>query len=43
MTIERGPLVFRSPCIRVGGSCIWGATNVILGELGEVLRQIIDT
>ena len=37
MTIERGPLVFRAPCIRIGSACIWGATSVILGELAEVL------
>ena len=39
MTIERGPLVFRAPCIRLGHACIWGATSVILSELGDVLRQ----
>ncbi len=41
MTIERGPLTFRAPCIRVGEACIWGATSVILGELADVLRQSI--
>lgn len=38
MTIERGPLVFHAPCLRVGSACIWGATSVILSELGDVLR-----
>ncbi len=41
MDIERGPLTFRAPCIRVGSACIWGATSVILGELADVLRQLI--
>lgn len=40
MTIERGPLLFHAPCIRVGQACIWGATSVILGELADVLRRI---
>lgn len=40
VTIERGPLVFRAPCLRVGDECIWGATSVILGELAEVLREL---
>jgi hypothetical protein len=41
ITIERGPLVFHAPCIRVNNACIWGATSVILGELAEVLREVI--
>jgi 8-oxo-dGTP pyrophosphatase MutT (NUDIX family) len=41
MTFERGPLVFHAPCIRIGSACIWGATSVILGELAEVLREVL--
>lgn len=38
VAIERGPLVFYAPCLRVSSTCIWGATSVILGELAEILR-----
>jgi 8-oxo-dGTP pyrophosphatase MutT (NUDIX family) len=41
MTIERGPLVFRAPCLRVASACIWGATSVILGEVAGVIREVI--
>jgi 8-oxo-dGTP pyrophosphatase MutT (NUDIX family) len=40
-TITRGPLTFRAPCIHIAGACIWGATSVILGELAEVLHDLI--
>ena len=40
VTIERGPLVFQAPCLRLGPACIWGATSVILGELAEVIGMI---
>jgi 8-oxo-dGTP pyrophosphatase MutT (NUDIX family) len=40
ITIERGPLAFHAPCLHVAGACIWGATCVILAELGDVLRQL---
>ena len=39
-TIHRGPLVFRAPCYRVDGACIWGATSVILSELADLLDTI---
>jgi HAD superfamily hydrolase (TIGR01509 family) len=39
-TIERGPLVFRAPCLKLGTSCVWGATSVIVDELAVVLRQL---
>ncbi len=39
MTIERGPLVFRAPCFRLGEDCVWGATSIILGELAGVLQS----
>jgi 8-oxo-dGTP pyrophosphatase MutT (NUDIX family) len=42
-TIERGSLVFHAPCLRVGTTCIWGATSVILGELAEVLQQSLSS
>jgi hypothetical protein len=38
VTIERGPLAFEAPCLRVGSACVWGATSVILGQLADVLR-----
>jgi 8-oxo-dGTP pyrophosphatase MutT (NUDIX family) len=38
-TIERGPLVFRAPCIQVGSARVWGATAVILSELADVLNS----
>jgi 8-oxo-dGTP pyrophosphatase MutT (NUDIX family) len=41
MTIQRGPLEFRAPCLRFGSACIWGATGAILGELAEVLRKAL--
>jgi 8-oxo-dGTP pyrophosphatase MutT (NUDIX family) len=39
-TIHRGPLVFRAPCYHVAGSCIWGATSVILSELADLLETL---
>ncbi len=39
LTIERGPLVFHAPCIRVGKARIWGATSVILSEFADVLKR----
>lgn len=42
MTIERGPFVFRAPCYRLEGDCIWGTTSVILGELAEALRELSE-
>jgi hypothetical protein len=39
-TITRGPLNFHAPCISVAGTCVWGATSVILGELVDVLKGI---
>jgi len=43
LTIERGPLVFHAPCIRFGDIRIWGATSIILGELADVLRDLLET
>jgi 8-oxo-dGTP pyrophosphatase MutT (NUDIX family) len=40
MTIERGPLTFRAPCIRFGEDCIWGATAIILAELAGLLQAV---
>jgi 8-oxo-dGTP pyrophosphatase MutT (NUDIX family) len=40
-TIERGPLVFRAPCLRIGSACVWGATAVILSELADVVRSVL--
>jgi 8-oxo-dGTP pyrophosphatase MutT (NUDIX family) len=37
-TIDRGPFVFRAPCLRIGPACVWGATAVILSELAALLR-----
>jgi 8-oxo-dGTP pyrophosphatase MutT (NUDIX family) len=39
-TIERGPLVFRAPCLLVSSACVWGVTAVILSELADVLNSI---
>jgi 8-oxo-dGTP pyrophosphatase MutT (NUDIX family) len=39
-TIVRGPLVFRAPCLQIGSACVWGATAVILSELGDLLNGI---
>ena len=41
-TIERGPLVFRAPCLQVESACVWGATAVILGQLADVLISLHD-
>jgi 8-oxo-dGTP pyrophosphatase MutT (NUDIX family) len=42
LTIERGPLAFHAPCIRVGSARVWGATSIILGELADVLRNLLE-
>jgi 8-oxo-dGTP pyrophosphatase MutT (NUDIX family) len=41
LTIERGPLMFHAPCLRVGQARVWGATSVILSELADVLRHLL--
>jgi len=43
MTIERGPMKFRAPCLEIGDIGVWGATCVILEELALVLRQLSAT
>jgi 8-oxo-dGTP pyrophosphatase MutT (NUDIX family) len=40
MTIERGPVKFRAPCLRLGEDCVWGATSIILGQVTGLLRRI---
>jgi 8-oxo-dGTP pyrophosphatase MutT (NUDIX family) len=40
LTIQRGPLMFHTPCLRTGAACIWGATCVILSELADVLQEV---
>lgn len=42
IAMERGPIVFRAPCLRVGDDCVWGATSIILGELAGALREIAE-
>jgi 8-oxo-dGTP pyrophosphatase MutT (NUDIX family) len=39
-TIQRGALVFRAPCHRLGDDCVWGATSIILNELAGVVSQL---
>jgi 8-oxo-dGTP pyrophosphatase MutT (NUDIX family) len=43
LTIERGPLLFHSPCIRVGSARVWGATCIILNDLADLLRRLLET
>jgi len=40
MSIERGPLVFRAPCLRLGQDCVWGATSIMLAEFAGVLHRL---
>jgi 8-oxo-dGTP pyrophosphatase MutT (NUDIX family) len=42
LTVERGPLVFHAPCIRLGSVRIWGATAIVLDELAQLLRQLLE-
>lgn len=42
ITIDRGPLVFRAPCFRLGEDCVWGATSIILGQLAGVCHRIAE-
>jgi 8-oxo-dGTP pyrophosphatase MutT (NUDIX family) len=42
LTVERGPLVFHAPCIRLGTARVWGATSIILNELADVLRYLVE-
>jgi 8-oxo-dGTP pyrophosphatase MutT (NUDIX family) len=42
LTIERGPLAFHAPCIRVGTARVWGATSIILSELAGVLQLLVE-
>lgn len=43
LTIERGPIVFHAPCIRLGTARVWGATCVIVDELAQLLRHLLET
>lgn len=42
LTIERGPLMFHAPCLKVGSARVWGATCIVLGELAAVLRFLME-
>jgi hypothetical protein len=42
LTVERGPLVFRAPCHRVGSRRVWGATSIILDELTDLLQHLLE-
>lgn len=42
LTIERGPLRFHAPCVQVGDARVWGATSIILCELADVLRYLLE-
>jgi 8-oxo-dGTP pyrophosphatase MutT (NUDIX family) len=42
MTIERGPVKFRAPCLQFGDDKIWGATAIILDELANILPTCIQ-
>jgi 8-oxo-dGTP pyrophosphatase MutT (NUDIX family) len=42
LIVERGPLVFRAPCHHVGTARVWGATSIILNELADMLRQLLE-
>jgi 8-oxo-dGTP pyrophosphatase MutT (NUDIX family) len=42
LTIERGPLAFHAPCLKVGTARVWGATCIILGELADLLRYLME-
>ncbi|HEX3598568.1 MAG TPA: CoA pyrophosphatase [Lacipirellulaceae bacterium] len=42
VTIERGPLVFHAPCLKVGRARVWGATSTILSELSGVLDYLLE-
>jgi 8-oxo-dGTP pyrophosphatase MutT (NUDIX family) len=42
LTIERGPLIFHAPCIRIGPARVWGATCIILNELAATLRYLLE-
>lgn len=43
LAVERGPLLFHAPCIRIGSTRVWGATCIILDELTTLLRQLLET
>jgi 8-oxo-dGTP pyrophosphatase MutT (NUDIX family) len=42
ITIQRGPLVFHAPSYVFGEDRIWGATCVILAELGDALHRVLE-
>lgn len=42
MTVERRKLQFSAPCWVWQGHRIWGATSMILAELGAILREMHD-
>jgi len=39
-SIQRRGIQFTAPCFHYGVHCIWGATNMILGELQAVLADV---
>jgi len=41
-TLKRGSVQFDAPGIRVGEHFVWGATAMVLGELRQIIRQIIS-
>jgi hypothetical protein len=42
LTVERGPLVFKAPCLHVGTKRVWGATSIILNELAGLLQLVLE-
>jgi len=42
LTIERGPLAFHAPCLKIGTARVWGATCIILGDFADALRHLME-
>ena len=40
-TLKRGTVEFDAPGIHVGGHFVWGATAMVLGQLRNVIREVL--
>jgi len=41
-TLKRGDVEFDAPGFHIGGHFVWGATAMVLGQLRDLIRQVLS-
>jgi len=41
-TLKRGTVEFDAPGFHIGGHFVWGATAMVLGQLRDLIRQVLS-